>query len=186
MRSTVGLVVLAEQRESGTGVAEFAVTLSRAFLDEYSHALHAITVRPRLIAEWRLPHCFVRLGDPVVFVTGEPSAIINHPPDAGSGATDPQFWSREGTVGHGEHRSGSRVPFLQDALAALLVGTTELPASELTRVVNVAGKVLGAESARVLVADYALVCLQQLGENGPTGDPQSDRGHARWSCLRTR
>ena len=42
--------------------------------------------------------------------------------------------------------------------------------------VNVAGKVLGAEHARVLVADYALVSLQPLGEDGPTGDAQSIEG----------
>ena len=31
-------------------------------------------------------------------------------------------------------------------------------------------RVLGAERARVLVADYALVSLQELGEDGPTGE----------------
>ena len=81
---------------------------------------------------------------------------------------------------------GPESAFLQDALLSLLEGTTELPASELTRVVNVAGKVLGAERARVLVADYALVWLQQLGEDGPTGDATVDRGHAGRSCVRTR
>src|SRR4051812_34130377 len=65
---------------------------------------------------------------------------------------------------------------LEDALLSLLEGTTELPASELTRVVNVAGKVLGAERARVLVADYALVWLHELGEDGPTGDVQAIEG----------
>ena len=43
---------------------------------------------------------------------------------------------------------GPESAFLQDALLSLLVGTNDLPASELTRVVNVAGKVLGAERAR--------------------------------------
>src|SRR6478735_12243423 len=66
--------------------------------------------------------------------------------------------------------------FLQEALLSLLEGTTELPASELTRVVNVAGKVLGAERARVFVADYALVWLHELGEDGPTGDAQAIEG----------
>jgi serine phosphatase RsbU (regulator of sigma subunit) len=65
---------------------------------------------------------------------------------------------------------------LEDALLSLLEGTTELPASELTRVVNVAGKVLGAERARVLVADYALVWLHELGEDGPTGDVRAIEG----------
>ena len=71
---------------------------------------------------------------------------------------------------------GPEFAFLQDALLSLLEGTTELPASELTRVVSVAGKVLGAERARVFVADYALVSLQELGEDGPTGDAQSIEG----------
>ena len=65
---------------------------------------------------------------------------------------------------------------LQDALIALLAGTTELPASELTRVVSVAAEVLGAERARVLVADYALVWLHELGEDGPAGDAQAIEG----------
>jgi serine phosphatase RsbU (regulator of sigma subunit) len=73
-------------------------------------------------------------------------------------------------------RRGPESAFVQDALLSLLEGTTELPASELTRVVDVAGKVLGAQSARVLVADYALVCLQPLGEDGPTGDAQPIEG----------
>jgi serine phosphatase RsbU (regulator of sigma subunit) len=71
---------------------------------------------------------------------------------------------------------GPEFAFLQDALLSLLEGTTDLPASELTRVVNVAGKVLGAERARVLVADYALAWLHQLGEDGPTGDAQPIEG----------
>ena len=71
---------------------------------------------------------------------------------------------------------GPESSFLQDALLSLLEGTTDLPASELTRVVNLAGKVLGAESARVLFADYALLWLQPLGEDGPTGDAQSIEG----------
>ena len=71
---------------------------------------------------------------------------------------------------------GHDAAFLQGALLSLLEETTELSPSELTRVVKVAGEVLGAEHARVLVADYALVSLQQLGEDGPTGDAQSIEG----------
>ena len=66
--------------------------------------------------------------------------------------------------------------FPGDAALSLLEGTTELPASELIRVVNVAGRVLGAESARLLLADYGLISLQQLGDDGPTGDAQSVEG----------
>src|SRR3954452_3717435 len=72
--------------------------------------------------------------------------------------------------------SGDSAQLPQDALLSLLEGTSELPASELTRVVKLAGQVLGAESARLLVADYALVFLHQLGENGPTGDAQAIEG----------
>ena len=71
---------------------------------------------------------------------------------------------------------GHDAAFLQGALLSLLEETTELSPSELTRVVKVAGEVLGAEHARVLVADYSLVSLQQLGEDGPTGDAQSIEG----------
>jgi hypothetical protein len=63
-----------------------------------------------------------------------------------------------------------------DALALLLEGTTDLPASQLTRAVDLAGRVLGATSARVLIADYALVSLQELGEDGPTGPRQPIQG----------
>jgi serine phosphatase RsbU (regulator of sigma subunit) len=63
-----------------------------------------------------------------------------------------------------------------DALLSLLRGTNDLPASELTNVVDVAGRVLGAESARMLIADYALSSLQELGKDGPTGARQPIAG----------
>jgi len=65
---------------------------------------------------------------------------------------------------------------LGDALLSLLRGTTDLPASELTRVVDAAGSVLGAKSARMLIADYALTSLQEMGEDGPTGVRQPIEG----------
>lgn len=65
---------------------------------------------------------------------------------------------------------------LGDGLLALLDGTAELPPGELIRIVNVAGEILGADSARLLLADYALNSLRQLGEDGPTGDAQSIEG----------
>ena len=68
------------------------------------------------------------------------------------------------------------VAFPPEALLSLLADTTELPASELTRVVSLAGTVLGADRARVLVADYGLVWLQQLGDDGPSGEPQAIEG----------
>lgn len=67
-------------------------------------------------------------------------------------------------------------PGLGEALASLLEDTAELPASALKRVVDVAGQVLGASSARVLIADYALTSLQELGERGPTGTRQPIEG----------
>lgn len=71
---------------------------------------------------------------------------------------------------------GEGTPVFDDALRSLLAGTSELPASELTRVVNLAGEVLGAEGARVLVADYGLAWLHELGEDGPAGDAQAIEG----------
>src|SRR5688572_5169619 len=56
-----------------------------------------------------------------------------------------------------------------DTLAELLAATTDLPANELTKLVDLAGQALGAISARVLIADYGLTSLQELGEDGPTG-----------------
>lgn len=74
------------------------------------------------------------------------------------------------TGGRGSARGREDAPLSGDAFRLLLAGATEIPASELSRVVDVAGQVLGAESARVLVADYGLTTLQPLGEYGPTGE----------------
>ncbi len=62
------------------------------------------------------------------------------------------------------------------ALAALLARTTDLAPSDLTSVVDLAGEILGASTARVLIADYGLTSLQELGENGPTGPRQALEG----------
>ena len=78
----------------------------------------------------------------------------------------------EGPLHEGQESGG----FLEGALLSLLRGTTDLPASELTRVVDVAGRVLGAETARMLIADYALASLQEMGEDGPTGVRQPIEG----------
>jgi serine phosphatase RsbU (regulator of sigma subunit) len=59
------------------------------------------------------------------------------------------------------------------ALTALLSSTTDVSPSELTSVVDRAGEVLGASTARVLIADYGLTSLQELGEDGPTGPRQT-------------
>jgi serine phosphatase RsbU (regulator of sigma subunit) len=64
----------------------------------------------------------------------------------------------------------------REALLALLEGTTDLPANEIARVVEIAGRVLGADAARMLIADYGLASLQELGHDGPTGPQQSIGG----------
>ncbi|MDQ6696271.1 MAG: serine/threonine-protein phosphatase [Actinomycetota bacterium] len=62
----------------------------------------------------------------------------------------------------------SERPFL-DVLLSLVTGSAGNPASELTDVVDAAGRLLGAAQARLLVVDYGLVSLQELGQHGPTG-----------------
>jgi serine phosphatase RsbU (regulator of sigma subunit) len=63
-----------------------------------------------------------------------------------------------------------------DALASLLEQAVAVPASDLTQVVDLAGSVLGADSARALVADYGLLSLQELGAHGPTGEREPIEG----------
>ena len=65
---------------------------------------------------------------------------------------------------------------LGDALIALIAETTSVPASELQVVVELVGRAIGAASARVLIADYGLVSLLELGEDGPTGPRQAIDG----------
>lgn len=52
----------------------------------------------------------------------------------------------------------------------------DIPPNELTRIVDVARDVLGADNAKVLVADYGMLSLQALGDDGPVGDPQLIEG----------
>ena len=68
------------------------------------------------------------------------------------------------------------IEHVDSALRRLLEASEELPANDLVRVVDLAGQVLGAESARMLVADYGLVSLQPLGTDGSTGPRQSITG----------
>ena len=72
-----------------------------------------------------------------------------------------------------------------EALGALLTDTAELPACELTQVVDIAGRILGATSARMLVADYGLRSLQELGENGPLGPRMLIEGTVAGRCFAT-
>jgi hypothetical protein len=55
------------------------------------------------------------------------------------------------------------------ALAALLDQTTHVSPAALTAMVDVAGRLVGAASARLLIVDYSLTSVQALGEDGPTG-----------------
>jgi hypothetical protein len=61
-------------------------------------------------------------------------------------------------------------------LFALLEATTRLPANQIARAADLAGRSLGAASARLLLPDYALRSLVELGEAGPTGERQSVEG----------
>lgn len=60
-----------------------------------------------------------------------------------------------------------------DALSSLLTGSADIPPDQLERVVSLTAAALGASSARVLIADYAQISLQELGVDGPTGAHQS-------------
>jgi hypothetical protein len=70
-----------------------------------------------------------------------------------------------------------------EAVAAMLRQTCEIPGNELTRIVEVARVLLGAETATVLVADYGLLSLQALGDDGPVGEPQAIAGTLAGTAL---
>ena len=63
-----------------------------------------------------------------------------------------------------------------DAVAEMLLRTRDLSANELTAVIDVVRDLLSADTATVLVADYGLLSLQALGDNGPVGEPQPIEG----------
>ena len=68
----------------------------------------------------------------------------------------------------GSEEDPTVVAGLEAALGDLLASWSVLPASAITQVVELAGRALGANSARMLVVDYGLTSLQELGEDGPT------------------
>ena len=70
-----------------------------------------------------------------------------------------------------------------DLLLALLDQMVAVPASELLSAVHLAGEVLGASDARLLVADYGLTALQELGKEGPTGVSQPIEGTRAGRCF---
>lgn len=63
-----------------------------------------------------------------------------------------------------------------DVLVQLVDAATDASAFDLHRVVDLAGTLLGAGSAHLLVADYALRTFRQLGPVGPVGEPRSLEG----------
>ena len=70
-----------------------------------------------------------------------------------------------------------------NVLLALLDQMTAVPASDLSSAVHLAGEVLGASDARLLVADYGLTALQELGIDGPTGVSQPIEGTSAGRCF---
>ncbi len=71
----------------------------------------------------------------------------------------------------------------QSALVSLLEASDELPANEVVRVVQLAGELLGASSARMLVADYGLASLQPLGDDGSTSTRLAISGTLAGRCF---
>jgi hypothetical protein len=69
-----------------------------------------------------------------------------------------------------------RRPDVPAAVAELLRRAWDIPPSELTSIVEAARDVLGADTAKVLIADYGLLSLQALGDDGPVAEPQSIEG----------
>lgn len=80
---------------------------------------------------------------------------------------------------------GPSAAALDGLLGRLLRDADQLPASALRDVVDLAGRALGASSARMLVADYSLTSLQELGENGPQGPRQLIEGTMAGRCFAT-
>lgn len=70
---------------------------------------------------------------------------------------------------------GARVD-VSGAVGEMLVRAWDIPANELTQLVDVARDVLGADTAKLLVADYGMISLQALGDAGPVGDPHLIQG----------
>jgi len=67
-------------------------------------------------------------------------------------------------------------PRSTEVLARLVDAATDASAFDLHRVVDLAGTLLGARSANLLVADYALRTFRRLGRDGPVGEPRSLEG----------
>ena len=70
-----------------------------------------------------------------------------------------------------------------DLLSTLLAEAAAVPAHDLTTVVDMAGAALGAATARMLVADYGLTSLQELGEYPPHSSAQPIEGTMAGRCF---
>ena len=75
-----------------------------------------------------------------------------------------------------EAANAVRHPDVPAVVAELLRRTWDIPPNELTSIVEVARDVLGADAAKIMVADYGLLSLQALGDDGPVGEAQSIEG----------
>lgn len=65
---------------------------------------------------------------------------------------------------------------IPSSIAEFLQRTWDVPPNQLTGIVEVARQVLGADSAGVLLADYGLLSLSCLGDDGPVGEAQLIEG----------
>ena len=86
---------------------------------------------------------------------------------------------------HPSGQPGRRAGSSGDGLAALLAAGAAVPANDLRTVVELAGAALGATSARMLVADYALTSLRELGQRDPESPSQLVEGTIAGRCFAT-
>ncbi len=70
-----------------------------------------------------------------------------------------------------------------EVLLTLLDQMVAVPASDLISAVRLAGDALGASDARLLVADYGLTALQELGKDGPVNVFQPIEGTSAGRCF---
>lgn len=79
--------------------------------------------------------------------------------------------------------SGNSGSSLDDLLATFLAEAAAVPAYDLEAVVDMAGAALSATRARMLVADYGLTSLQELGERVSLSPPQPIEGTMAGRCF---
>ena len=85
---------------------------------------------------------------------------------------------------HPNGTDGRRAASSSDGLLTSLLGALyAVPPDDLRTVVDLAGAALGATSARMLVADYALTSLRELGDRGPNCPFQLIEGTIAGRCF---